>query len=291
MTKFDFKNAQPPRLLPLENSFTENDYEREIKELFIEIFKKNLSDNVFDANVAGNAQLGSQTLVKRSINSDGLVLLQSDREEYSTRYLYRAWKSRNNQGRGLHFLRTYLQLLFPNLCTVAQAWQDKKLTYPSGLTDKMPEKTEINEYFLTSRVLISLTFDVNAHSLKEFRDIIRSVIPARLVPEFRFFIYFAVSVKPWVDYYLSMDKKSNIPLYAEQLYVTTDEELQFIVQESNPYLLGVNSVNLKFDSSKQSDIYLSKIIRIGQPELFVSGGWNVTHYGSYIVEGSITKIS
>ena len=105
----DFSNAQLPRLLPLEASFSENDVEADLKQMFLDIFGSTLAADVFDVNVLGAAHLGSFDLVRKAVNTDGLVLLQGDREEAATRYLYRAWKSGDVQGRGLHFLRTYLQ--------------------------------------------------------------------------------------------------------------------------------------------------------------------------------------
>ena len=88
----DFSNAQLPRLLPLEASFSENDVEADLKHMFLDIFGSTLAADVFDVNVLGAAHLGSFDLVRKAVNTDGLVLLQGDREEAATRYLYRAWK-------------------------------------------------------------------------------------------------------------------------------------------------------------------------------------------------------
>jgi hypothetical protein len=219
----DFSNAQLPRLLPLEASFTENEVESDLKRLFIDIFSATLASDVFDVNVLGAAHLGSFGLVRRAVNADGLALLQGDREEAATRYLYRAWKSGNTQGRGLHFLRTYLQMLFPNQCEVEQLWQDKAFPYPEALYSSKPSFAWWLHYlgepdlkldgtwglgqpiegaeesrkdrvvntsgmFLTSRIMVSLSFDVNTQSIAKLFQIIRDVIPARLLPIFRFWL-------------------------------------------------------------------------------------------------------
>ena len=134
----DFQNAQLPRLIPLEGSFAENEAEADLKKLFLDLFGANLAGDSFDANVLGAAHLGSLDLVRKAVNTDGLVLLQGDREEAATRYLYRAWKSGDVQGRGLHFLRTYLQMLFPNECEVEQLWHDKESPYPTALYTTKP---------------------------------------------------------------------------------------------------------------------------------------------------------
>ena len=134
----DFQNAQLPRLTPLEGSFAETEVEADLKRLFLDLFGTNLAGNSFYANVLGAAHLGSLDLVRKAVNTDGLVLLQGDREEAATRYLYRAWKSGDVQGRGLHFLRTYLQMLFPNECEVEQLWHDKESPYPTALYTTKP---------------------------------------------------------------------------------------------------------------------------------------------------------
>lgn len=283
----DYKNAELPELLPLHRSFTQNEIEEQCKALFLETFKQTFSEDVFDVNVLGAAHLGSFESVRRSINADGLVLLQGDREEEATRYLYRAWKARNCQGRGFHFLRTYLQLLFPNICEVYQCWQDKQVTYPTGLYKEIPADRSVDDFFLTSRFEIALTFDVNVYSLKGLRDIIRSIVPARLLPDFRFLIIFELAVKPKVDYFFEMEKVSEIPLYGPALYVTDNLDYQFTVREDNPEKLGYGQIQKDLTLEKVSEVNLSRIIRVGQPDLKVDGLWNVS-YGALICEGSIT---
>jgi len=226
----DFPNAQLPRLLPLERSYTENPIEADLKALFIRLFDSTLAASTFDANVLGIAHLGSFDLVRKAVNTDGLVLLQGDREEAATRYLYRAWKSGNVQGRGLHFLRTYLQMLFPNQCQVEQLWHDKALPYPAGLSPsasrfswwmhqvgepglrlngtwglgrrilnasvaRANRPINTNAMFLTSRVEIVMDFGVNVNSVPSLMHIIRSVIPARLMPLFRFWLNIQLHVQ------------------------------------------------------------------------------------------------
>lgn len=241
----DFSNAQLPRLLPLERSYTENQVEADLKALFLDLFNSTLAADTFDVNVLGAAHLGSFDLVRKAVNADGLVLMQGDREEAATRYLYRAWKSGDVQGRGLHFLRTYLQMLFPNLCQVDQLWHDKTLPYPSGLYPSKPRFSwwlhQIGEHglkldgtwgigrriqnadegraerpidtdkmYLTSRVEIVLDFSVNVRSIASLMHIIRSVIPARLLPVFRFWLNFVLYVEILASSKLLMQKNSRM---------------------------------------------------------------------------------
>lgn len=219
----DFPDAQLPRLLPLEQSFTVDAVESDLRQLLVDLFGSRLAASVFDANVLGAAHLGSFDLVRRSVNVDGLALLQGDREESSTRYLYRAWKSGDVQGRGLHFLRTYLQLLFPNDCDVVQMVHESAdgKEYPNWLhrltpgysmhiwrlgeddcyldgswnlgeeyyhRDEYVEEDEYNYYhlFLTSRIEVTLGESVSPKSIDQLKGILSRCIPARLVISFRF---------------------------------------------------------------------------------------------------------
>lgn len=242
----DFSNAQLPRLAPLAESFSENDVEADLKKLFIDLFNANLAADAFDANVLGSAHLGSFDLVRRAVNMDGLVLMQGDREEAATRYLYRAWKSGNIQGRGVHFLRTYLQLLFPNLCEVEQLWQDKAQPYPTALYAAKPRASfwlyalgepglklngswgiggqrpsadfgeaearmpDLSRMFLTSRIEIALDFSVQIRSISSLMHIIRSVIPARLLPLFRFMLRFVLYAEARLSTRMLMEKQSGV---------------------------------------------------------------------------------
>lgn len=218
---FGFQNTETPTPDPLRNSAAAGDVEADLRRLFCDLFDENLSHATFDATVLGAAHLGSLDLVRRAVNADGLVLMQGDRESPATRYLYRAWKASDNQGRGLHFLRTYLQVLFPNACEVNQLWQDKALPYPTALYAPKPvfaywlhqvgepglkldgswglgrhianaEETrkgrmpDTSGMVLTSRIEIALDFSVNVRSVSDLMRIIRSVIPARLLPVFKF---------------------------------------------------------------------------------------------------------
>lgn len=182
---FDFANAQLPKLAPLEGSFAENEVEADLKAMFLSLFNTMLAPALFDVNVLGATHLGSLDLVRRTVNSDGLVLLQGDREEAATRYLYRAWKSENQQGRGLAFLRTYLQMLYPNQCEVEQLWQEKTAPYPTALRSTLPAGEE-GDYFLTSRVRVLLYYGAVALEVSRLADILQAVMPARFVPEFQF---------------------------------------------------------------------------------------------------------
>ena len=184
----DFASAQLPKLIPLKNSFVVDDIEDQLRNLFIDLFNVYLAADTFDTNVLGMAHLGSIDLVKRIINQDGLVLLPKNslnaNEEISSRYIYRAWKSVNNQGRGLHFLRLYLQVLYPGRWAIDQQMQLTALTYASvnSLSNRSSHEND-SDKFLTSRVNIGLSVVpgiITDASL--IKTIVATILPARIVP-------------------------------------------------------------------------------------------------------------
>lgn len=216
MANFDLPLAKIPKLESLERSYAENKVEEELKALFIRIFSEKLSAQTYDMNVSGAAHLGSFDYVRKVVNSDGLSLLQGDREEAATRYLYRAWKSRDVNGRGTYFLRTYLQMLFPNLCEVAQLWQEKDAPYPYALHSALDIDVMDGQYvidpethWLTSRLEIALDLTVATRSITTLTNIFRSILPARIVPQFHFWLIFDTSIDYDIDTLLYMDKRVN----------------------------------------------------------------------------------
>lgn len=184
---FDFQNAQTPQLTPLRHSFTVDDIENDLRNLFVDLFDAYLGDDAFDANVLGMAHLGTLGLVRKSVNADGLVLLPGVGEEPATRYVYRAWKSRNLQGRGLYFLRTYLQSLFPGSWNVEQQMQLSASTYPTALSDRSLTGDDADKY-LTSR--LNIKFDAQIVSdASALIPVISSILPARFVPKLSIVLY------------------------------------------------------------------------------------------------------
>ena len=175
----DFPNAKLPSLVPLQNSFAADDVENALRNLFIDLFEEMLAEKSFDLNVIGVGHLGSLDLVRRLVNFDGLALIDGDREEAAIRYLYKAWKARNRNGRGFFFLETYLQMLFPNGFAVEQMAQAKSGTYPNQLS---PLSRADSTKYSTSRVMVALdAYKATWENVLKMEPILRSIIPARLV--------------------------------------------------------------------------------------------------------------
>ncbi|CAK0740679.1 hypothetical protein CCP3SC15_100038 [Gammaproteobacteria bacterium] len=234
-------DALPLILSPIANSFDHDSVDADLKNIFLDLFNEYLSARAFDANVLGSPHLGTFELVRRFVNFDGLVLLQGDREEAATRYLYRAWHS--GQYRGLHFLRTYMRLLFPFNIKINQLWQDKRYPYPNALHSasgryrwwlhRMGEEglrldgswklgvpisgdigvrpeLDTSGMFLTSRVEIALDLETNVNSVQNMMGVFRSIIPARLVPVLKYWFNLELNVHPTVSTHSRIQKKTTI---------------------------------------------------------------------------------
>ena len=205
-------NAPSPKLVPLEKSGAITEYESQLKSLALDLWSGLLADRSADIGVLGAPHLGSFSLVQRELNSDGLILIKSDNEEGLTRYLYKAFRSGKLGGRGLHFLRTYLQMLYPNAWEIEQVWCTVDDTYPNStaindywaphLNDpdprldgtwqlsavvpwRTPGSLSDRDYqYQTSRVIVYLDYtDVDIREAGNMLSILRSIVPAKIVPQ------------------------------------------------------------------------------------------------------------
>ncbi|MGL5039413.1 MAG: hypothetical protein ACRC6D_04720 [Aeromonas sp.] len=350
MSDFDFIDSVAPSAAPLQNSHSASQIESELKAIFLELFTS-LGSETFDANVLGAAHLGSFDLVRKMVNYDGLILLPGDREEAATRYLYRAWKSGDIQKRGLHFIRTYLQLLFPEQAEVQQMWHAKDQPYGSAFVSNQPRNPywynflgqkglELNGewkvgrpfasdnitppvhtpdesiLFLTSRIEILLGLETImaggsqsdiAHkpATSGLLDVIRAVIPARLVPMFRFWLRFVLAVQVRADYSLLMQKQSRAryPWCGRVVTSETDAKWQLgrdgvMVRLADGLPLGsfklgekrggvsrwkLKSCRISSSSRLQIDSVAAVVMavtkKLGQKDLRLDGSWVVKRLG------------
>jgi hypothetical protein len=145
----------PPDLGPLVNSAEYDEAEHELKAIFLELFATYLRTSERDLNVYGAAHLGSINLLQKRIQADGLAVFGDDTN--AVQWLYRAWNARNPK-RGMIFLKTYLQLLWPDGWTVDQMWQRKGVAYPTQLVARglITDPDPTTNYYLTSRITVSI---------------------------------------------------------------------------------------------------------------------------------------
>lgn len=171
----------PVGLGPLKHSNDDNAVEADLKQMFIDLYYDFIRAGERELNVYGSPHLGSFDLIERFVKEDGLSLLRKEDED-AMRYLFRAWKARNPK-RGFHFLRTYLQLLWPNAWTCEQMWQEKGYAYPTRLAPSsgLPPDPSATHY-LTSRVVVSVVDpDESGANLASVAPAIRGVLGAKFV--------------------------------------------------------------------------------------------------------------
>lgn len=171
-----------PDLYPLRASYEADAVESDLKQIFLDLFDDHLRVPERDINVYGMAHLGSFSLIERVVTGEGLALYRKA-DEFAMRYLYRAWRARNPK-RGLHFLRTYLQLLWPDGNHCEQLWHSKNLPYPTGLTQRamIPDTDPSERFFLTSRISVEIDEPGEQGSgLLRVLPALRSVVAARFI--------------------------------------------------------------------------------------------------------------
>lgn len=215
-----------PTASPIDASFANGEIEGDLKQLFADLFDQQLAKRLFDANVLGAPHLGTFDLVRRAVNEDGLVLLPGSTEEDATRYLYRAWRSRDNDGRGLHFLKTYLQMLFPNLCSIEQMMQSKKTAYPLDLYPASEHGGDPDKY-LTSRIEITVDWASEMTNFTKLMSVFRAVIPARLTPLFRVRLTILLLIEALFDSDLLLQKSVEMDANACGLRITDKKALKW----------------------------------------------------------------
>ncbi len=292
MADYDFpKTAEPPHLASLAQSYAVDQREAELRDLFIKVFRSTLSTRAFDVILSGCAHLGSFDFVRKTVNADGLTILQGDREEAATRYLYRAWQARDTNGRGMHFLRTYLQLLFPNTCQVAQLWQAKNKPYPQDLHSVLEMNSEGNywepdpeNYWLTSRVEIALDLTVTTRSILTLTNIFRSILPARLVPQFRFWLRFEANVSYSVEWWFEMEKESVSRLRYCGRVITARPDAKWKLGKNgdqNAPKLRQCRIRTSTAITKECEARYRDLPRIGEPNRKIDGTWKIPLAGHF----------
>lgn len=169
--------AEEPALQPMAASFAATRVEDELRGVFMHTFEKHLRQSERQANSLGNPHLGNRELVDQSLAADGLQIYQgAGVSNGAGNYLLRSWRSHNPK-RGLHLLKTYLQMLWPNVWTCTQLWHEKGKPYPTALSE-----TDGGNHYLTSRVDVSLPSRVTKGAdLASVQSGLRAAIPARMV--------------------------------------------------------------------------------------------------------------
>ncbi len=169
-------------LIPLARSHTDNLVEHELRKLLITLFKQQLGGRADDINCYGMPHLGSQTLLKKYLVSQGVSNFNASSlsEDYA-RYLVLAWRYRNPK-RGTQFLNTFLQMVWGTEFDIFTLWQHKNKPYTQELKTEpeiLEDEESLDDYFQTSRLRITLYGESGYFSM-EIAKSLNYVLPARL---------------------------------------------------------------------------------------------------------------
>jgi len=247
----------------LSNSFTENNIETDLKQLFLFIFDLFLSSKTSNVLVSANPQLGSVDFVKRYMSFYGITLVNSTLLEDDFKYILKSWTGKNNKVRGLGFLRTYLQVAYPNQVIINQLTQSKAVEYPLK-TYYLNDTIDDNDKFLTSRVEFDLNNIVDFLSEKSIKNIIGSILPARFVPVF----------KSWRDITVDMFKVETLALDVSYK-VSVNSTLK--ISELNPFrLLSESNLIPKYRLFNGVIIDSGQLLTVSKAgRLLLNGDWKI----------------
>ena len=163
---------------PIDQQVAPTALEAELANAFNQVFADELAGKVQDLVDYGCPHLGSQTVVERFTKQDGLVVLRRpDISSALMRVIYANWSSLASE-RGLGLVEFILRMLWTDQWTIDRLWHSipKVLDYPLYLSD-----TQKPNYFLTSRINITLSTAVDLAEIAELSPIIRRLVPANIV--------------------------------------------------------------------------------------------------------------
>jgi len=144
-------------LQPVQQFHEADEVEQQLKALTLDLFREYFRFYEREINAMGMPHLADFELIERWVKVDGLAMVRGNSQD-AMRYLFKAWRSRNPK-RGLHFLRTYLQLLWPDGWAAVQLWQRKDKAYPNGLVSTLDTPIQGDprkDHYLTSRINIDV---------------------------------------------------------------------------------------------------------------------------------------
>lgn len=176
--------SQPFETLnPLRQQEEIEELEIQIRESFRAAYINTLAPKVHSLLHYGSPHLTNNIdLMKKWYLSDGLSIPRADTELDYLQYLLKAWKIKNPK-RGFHFLRTYLQILYPNEWRIEPLWQEKNQPYPNVRSEE-DAKVKGTAHWLTSRVRVSITsMAETGEALASYRPTLQAIIGARFLLE------------------------------------------------------------------------------------------------------------
>ena len=169
-------------LAPVVFTHKSNELERAMAGVFVSVVQDSQISQLNDIYSYGVPWLGSPTVVERFTKLNGLAVLRRNDGGLSDKLMsviYANWESMASE-RGLAFLQFVLDMLYPDQNTITRLWHSiaKKNSYPHYLS----ESQGISK-FLTSRIRIKLSSDIDIAELSELVPTLSRLVPWQVVPE------------------------------------------------------------------------------------------------------------
>jgi hypothetical protein len=176
---------------PILRQGTANNTEADLAAIFASVFSSLLSPRLIDIRDYGTPAIGSRNVLERLIKQQGLAVLIRDTTDtdYNTttaimRAIYESYLALGSD-RGLNFLQFVLQMLFPNIWSIKRVWHlsSAAAEYPRYLTTEPYGSPDYTDFFLTSRIQITLNDTVQPTVLAEIAPVLRRLVPANIYPK------------------------------------------------------------------------------------------------------------
>ncbi|MDO5769029.1 MAG: hypothetical protein Q4P13_05950 [Psychrobacter sp.] len=167
---------------PIRYSHKANELEQAVASLFERIMIEHLDSSLSEMHNYGVPWVGGRTVVERFTKLNGLAVLRREDQGLSDTLMsiiYANWSALASE-RGLGFLQFILDMLYPEQNEIVRLWHSKKLAsqYPAYLRENQATNS-----FLTSRIRIKLSPEVNQSELSELAPILTRLVPWQVVPQ------------------------------------------------------------------------------------------------------------
>ena len=164
---------------PFHYSHSHDETEEQLKHLFIDLFMELFSEKVTNIHHYGMPIFGNSDVIERFTKHDGLAVVRRPQSsDLIMRIIYTNWKSLASK-RGLAFLEFVLQMIWVDQWEIHRLWHSwsRRADYPDLTTI---DKTTGS--FLTSRVMVLMSIEVDLRELSELTPSLQRLVPAHIVP-------------------------------------------------------------------------------------------------------------
>jgi len=168
-------------LAPIAHTHKAGELERAMAGVFIKVIQEQQINALNDIYNYGAPWQGSRTVVERFTKLNGLAVLRREDSLADTlmAVIYANWEAMAS-ARGLAFLQFVLDMLYPNQNQIIRLWHSKARSadYPNYLSE-----SAASSRFLTSRIRIKLSSDIDVAELSELTPTLSRLVPWNIVPE------------------------------------------------------------------------------------------------------------